>query len=175
MHWPVVFELTTMPVFSLDLQEWQRKVLDCQKEGSTEDLDERQIAQKDLFFHYVNLASKMAENRSVISNRMIMNVVVPPIRNSWIEYHEVWPLPFVVFQDYVYRFPDSKYFNEAKDRIVDYMLDEILLLNLASPGDSPLVKARQRLLNDLIRFLEEHYPDAFQQSLTETSTFRHRL
>lgn len=163
-----------MPDFSLNLEEWQLQTLDLQMKASSEALGVRKVAQKDLLSHYSILADKMAENRSIISNRATMNVVSPPIRDQWIAYREFWPLPFVVFQDFIHRFPDSEYSDDARERLVHYVLSEISLLEPASVSDSDLAELRRRLLGDLNRFLEEHYPDSLKRDLREESSLSHR-
>lgn len=160
MTWPVVFRLTSVPMSTLNLMEWQRKALEYQSTASTETPMRRRFAQTGLFAHYANLGAKMVKSRSVFPNKTIMRIVASPIRDSWAEYQDIWPLPFVLFQDYVARFPESKHVNRAEGYLVDYIMDEISLLKEASADDSPLAVARQQLLNDLTRFLEEHYPEA---------------
>ncbi len=98
--------------------------------------------------------------------KTIMEVVATPIRDSWIEYQNVWPLAFVLFQDYINRFPDSRRVSRAERYLVDHITKEIVYLRKASTNGSPIVRVRQQLLNSLTRFLEEHYPDALRQEPT---------
>ncbi len=160
MIWPVVFELTSLPISALNLIEWQRKALQYQAYASDGNSLKRRMAQNSLFDHYVNLGNRMIENRSIFPNETIMGIVTPPIRNSWIEYQDVWPMAFVLFQDYIERFPDSRKVAGAERHLVDYVMNEISYLKAALTNSSPLAGARQRLLNDLTQFLMEHYPEA---------------
>ncbi len=164
--WPVVFELSSVPMSTLGLVEWQRRVLKYQANASDVNSLKGRIAQNNLFNHYVNLGNRMIENRSIFPNKTIMEVVASPIRDSWIEYQDVWPMAFVLFQDYIERFPDSRNVAKAERHLVDSALNEVSLLRVASTGGSQLVRARQRLLNDLTRFLEEYYLEASRQNPT---------
>ena len=166
MIWPVVFQLSSMPIFTLDLMEWQRMVREFQVTASTGGPLKRRMAQNNLFNNYVKLGKLMAENRSILPNKTIMEVVATPIRDSWIEYQNVWPLAFVLFQDYINRFPDSRRVSGAERYLVDHITKEIVYLRKASTNGSPIVRVRQQLLNSLTRFLEEHYPDALRQEPT---------
>lgn len=166
MTWPVVFELSSVPISTLNLVEWQRKALKYQANASDVNSLKRHMAQNNLFNHYVNLGNRMIENRSIMPNETIMEIVASPIRNSWIEYQDVWPMAFVLFQDYIGRFPDSKYANKAEGYLVDFITKEVSFLKKASTDNSPLVRARKQLLNKLTRFLEEHYPEASRQDPT---------
>jgi len=164
MIWPVVFELLSASTAALNLVEWQRKALEYQTTASTANFLKCRIAQSYLFNHYVILGKEMVENRSILPNRTIMEIVASPTRDSWIEYQDVWPMAFVLFQDYIDRFPNSKYANKAEDYLVDFILKEVSFLKKASTDDSQLAQPRKQLLNELTRFLEEHYPDALKQN-----------
>jgi len=160
MIWPVVFELSSLPIFALNLVEWQHKALQYQVDASDKNSLKRRMAQNSLFDHYVNLGNRMIKNRSIFPNETIMGIVTSPIRNSWIEYQDVWPMAFVLFQDYIERFPDSRNVARAERHLVDYVMNEISYLKAALTNGSQLAGARQRLLNDLTQFLMEHYPEA---------------
>lgn len=166
MIWPVVFDLTSTPTHSLDLMEWQRKALAYQSTASSENAPSSRIAQQNLFSHYLHLASKVADNRSIIPNRIIMKIIVSPLRAPWSQYQEIWPLGFVLFLDYTTRFPDSQYIEKANDHLLDYITNEIALLKGATTDDSPWAQARGQLLNDLTRFFEEQYPGYMEKNLT---------
>ena len=156
--WPVIFKFSSAPISTLNLIEWQRKVLKYQADASDDNFLKRRMAQNNLFNHYENLGNRMMENRSIIPNETIMEIVASPIRESWIEYQDIWPMAFVLFQDYIERLPDSKYTKQAEGYLVDFITQEISFLKKASADASPLVlvPVRQRLVNDLTRFLEEH-------------------
>jgi len=156
MIWPVVFELSSLPISALNLVEWQSKVLEYQADAYDGNSLKRRMAQNNLFDHYVDLGNRMIENRSILPNETIMEIVTSPIRNSWIEYQDVWPMAFVLFQDYIERFPDSRNVTGAERHLVDHVMNEISLLKAALTDSSPLVGVRQRLLNDLTQLLEEH-------------------
>lgn len=164
LTWPVVFELLSASIPALNLVEWQRKALEYQTTASTANFLKCRIAQSYLFNHYVILGKEMIENRSILPNRTIMEIVASPTRDSWIEYQDVWPMAFVLFQDYIDRFPNSKYANKAEDYMVDFILKEVSFLKKASTDDSQLAQPRKQLLSELTRFLEEHYPDALKQN-----------
>ncbi|MFB0515606.1 MAG: energy transducer TonB [Candidatus Neomarinimicrobiota bacterium] len=162
--WPIVFELTSKRLLSLDLLEWRRGALEYQSTASAGDLQSRQIAQRDLLRHYVHLANRMVNSRSVFPNRTIMDVVTPDIRDSWVEYQDVWPLTFVLFQDYIQRYPDSESYGMAEDHLVDYLMNEVFLLKQVRSEGTYVDKPRLRLLNSLTQYLQEHYPGALRQN-----------
>ncbi|UCH63475.1 MAG: energy transducer TonB [Fidelibacterota bacterium] len=156
MIWPVVFKLSSLPISALNLAEWQGKALQYQAYASDEKSMKRRMAQNSLFDHYVNLGNRMVESRSILPNETIMEIVTPPLRDSWIEYQDIWPMAFVLFQDYIERFPDSKNAAAAERQLVDCVTNEVAFLQAALTDSSPLAQTRQQLLNDLTQLLEEH-------------------
>ncbi len=163
MTWPVVFRLSTAPIFSIDLIEWQQTVVDFQITAIEGNLLKRVIARDNLLSQYVSISKTIVENRSIIPNRTILDVVVPQVRDMWIEYEEVWPLEFILFQDYINRFPASLYILRAENYLVDYISREIAYLGQASMAGSPIALRRYQLLLDLTNFLVENYPSALIQ------------
>ncbi|UCD39044.1 MAG: energy transducer TonB [Fidelibacterota bacterium] len=146
---PVIFSVASKLVTSIDLEEWRRMVLKYRSAAAEGDSHERQIAQKEVLRCYVRLANNMVSTRSVAPNSMIMAMVAPPIRDSWIEYQAVLPFSFVLFQDFLHRYPDSECTNLAEGYLRDYLVYEVSQLQPALSADSPAARVKRRLLRTL--------------------------
>ncbi|MFC1543416.1 energy transducer TonB [Candidatus Neomarinimicrobiota bacterium] len=166
MTWPIIFRLSSAPIFTIDLEEWRQTAHDLQVTAVEGSFMKRIMAQDNLLGQYLKVSKLMAENHSIIPNKTIMELVASPIRDFWIEYQDVWPLEFVLFQDFIYRFPDSWFIPRAKTMHVDYMRNEIAQLREASMARSPIALRRRLLLDELTRFLGEYYPEALGQEST---------
>lgn len=163
MTWPIVFRLSSAPIFSINLIEWQQNVVEFQITATEGNLLKRITAQDNLLAQYVSISKTIVDNRSIIPNRTILDVVDPQVRDMWVEYEEVWPLEFILFQDYINRFPASWHVNRAENHLIDYISQEIAYLGQASMAGSPIALRRYQLLSALNSFLEDNYPYALIQ------------
>ena len=151
--WPMMFKISPM-MFSVD--EWKRKAIEYQFEASSPDRRQRKIGQQSLYFHYKDLANYIAENRFLYPNQAILDVVDPAVRKQWLKYQDVWPLAFVLFHDYTYRYPDSEFYDEAMDYLAEYIRSDIFHLKNMTNSTILSEKTRKELLEQMKKFLKEY-------------------
>ena len=151
--WPMMFKISPM-MFSVD--EWRRKAYEYQFAASSADPRKRKFGQQSLYFHYKDLVSYIMENRFIYPNETILQVVDPDVRKQWQKYQDVWPLAFVLFHDYTYRYPDSEFYKEAMDYLKEYVRSDIFYLKNISGNALLTKKTRNELLKDLKTFLKKY-------------------
>jgi TonB family protein len=154
---PIVFTLDQTDRASINLQGWRRAARDLQSAASTGEPEERRVAERELLDHYVQLAYKMVDSRAVVANRIILQVAAPPVQDNWGEYQQVWPLPFVLFQDFLARYPKSEYAGLAGHYFRDYLQHEAALLGKIPSIGSEKREERQELLDVLLMHLKEGF------------------
>ena len=99
----------------------------------------------------------MIDSRALAANRIILEVAAMPVQDNWREYQQVWPLPFVLFQDFLARYPQSEYAGLAGNYFRDYLQHEAALLGKTPSIGSATGKERQKLLQVLLKHLEEGF------------------
>jgi len=157
MRWPVSFKIMKGQESYIDMNAWKAKALALQEAAASDVPSQRLNAQQDLFTHYSSLVKMLDENHAIFPNRVILEVVSPTVRNRWIIYRGVWPLAFILYHDFMQRYPKSEYIDLADKFLVSSISAEIARLEqAASIGESAIVKARQHLLQDLRHFVRSY-------------------
>lgn len=154
---PIVFKLDQVNKSLIDLKAWLRTAQDLQSAASVGEPEERRVAEWELLDHYVQLAQQMIDSRTVTANRIILEVAAITVQDDWRDYKQVWPLPFVLFQDFLVRYPQSDYAGLAGDYFRDYLQYEASLLGKTPSIGLATREERQKLLTAMIRNLEERY------------------
>jgi TonB family protein len=131
---PIVFRLDQTDHASINLKAWRRTAQDLQSAASAGEPEERRVAERKLLDHYVQLAYKMVDRR---------------------DYQQVWPLPFVLFQDFLARYPQSEYAGLAGNYFRDYSQHEAALLGKTPSIGSDKGEGRRKLLEALMKHLKE--------------------
>jgi TonB family protein len=152
---PIVFRLDQTDHASINLKAWRRTAQDLQSAASAGEPEERRVAERKLLDHYVQLAYKMVDSRAVAANRIILEVAAMPVQDTWRDYQQVWPLPFVLFQDFLARYPQSEYAGLAGNYFRDYSQHEAALLGKTPSIGSDKGEGRRKLLEALMKHLKE--------------------
>lgn len=152
---PIVFTLDQLDRSAVNLQNWKRKALELQAVVTAEGIEERRVAERELLDHYVRLAYELVNGQETAANRIILEVAEESVRDQWADYVQVWPLPFVLFQDFLVRYPHSMYAGLARQYHRDYLQYEIALLGKAPSIGATAREERQKLLEVLRKHLEE--------------------
>ncbi|UCH11228.1 MAG: energy transducer TonB [Fidelibacterota bacterium] len=159
MKMPVVFRCDDHLKTFIDLEDWLRAAREYQAAAVTGTDQNRRNAHQDMMRHYVHLAHKMMANRSLSSNRVVLELATPAVHDLWDDYQGVWPLSFVPFQDYLRRYSDSEYANLAENYLREYVEYEVSSLKKALAVGTPDALTKRQLLVNLTQLLTELKPD----------------
>lgn len=158
LTWPLVY---TFDSIAEDMEKWKDKVKEAQYSATRGKLQDREAAQYQLLVYYRGMAHKMVNDRDFKLNRDIMSVVVPEVRREWEQYKDYWPMSFLLFEDFLHRYPKSTQYKTARDYLIDYIKYEISLLRYTGlPPDNREGRIQKELLQELHQYLSTHYPEA---------------
>ena len=92
---------------------------------------------KNLYYHYQHLAYEIGKSRSTEANKSVLIVVEESVSQPWIEFQDLWPLGFLLFQDYIRRYPESDYALNSREDLIGYLQREIEILEQKSFSETP--------------------------------------
>ena len=167
--WPLVFEITSL---TFNTEQWIAKALDHIYYSSSDDNSKRRLAQQALYYHYKDFSRYMVKHRKFYLNEAALRVVLPEIRKQWELYEETWPLTFVLYQDFVKRFPQSEFQKEAEAYLVEYMKNEMFQFKVRIQDRSLQLNDGNRFYYQLLSFLQKNYPDSITKDMLEDSPER---
>jgi TonB family protein len=135
-----------------DVQHFQDKI------SNASDAAEEKLYQRKLFMRYVGLTSYIDRYRDVAINDMIQRVVTERSNDRWQEFTSEIVAPFMVFDDFLYRYPNSELAQNAKENLIRLLIDaeaDIRIRSLKSKRISPkyaeLLNTINQRLDDLQR------------------------
>ena len=159
--WPLVFEITSL---TFNPERWVEKTKNFHHETSSEDSNVRRIAQQGLYYHYKDFSSHMVKYRKLFLNESVLEVVLPEIRKKWLDFYDSWPLTFILFQDYIIRYPESEFRNEAESYLIEYIKNEMFQLRIRTQIGTIYTRGRN-LYQEFLLFLQQNYPDSVTDDL----------
>jgi hypothetical protein len=83
------------------------------------------------------LALEVGGTRSTKANKGILSVVDNSIGKRWQEYQNIWPLGFLLFQDFIKRYPNNEFASKSHDDLIRYLRGEIEILQQKSISSPP--------------------------------------
>lgn len=124
---PINYNLDVEKLSKFEIQTWLDSVRYYYSELGTGNTESELIAMNELFFEYQFMAHKSSETRSFEANKSILQVIDQRISEKWGNFEQLWPLGFILFKDYMDRFPDSYYAQRSKEELINYLTREIKL------------------------------------------------
>jgi len=137
IHTPVQFKLDADNEIIDDIGEWREQALTYQKEIRSDTGLQKSELYKVLFYHYQTLARDISDTRTKKANETILSIVEKSISNPWNKYEDTWPLGFLLFQDYIKRYPESEYSSKSRTALIKHLQREIEMLEQKSISESP--------------------------------------
>lgn len=158
LAWPLVY---TFDSIAEDTKKWESKVRETQYKAERAKPPDIDAAQYQLLVYYRGMARKVVEDRDRELNKTILAVVDPTVRRQWQRYENVWPMSFLLFLDYLHRFPEGSQSKTAREYLLDYLKYEISLLRYSVPPENERERRLQEeLLQDLREYTARHFPDS---------------
>ena len=125
---PIDFRLDKKELSWFVISEWRETALMLLAEIYSDSTDMNPGKLKNLFYNYQFMVHRCSEYRSLKANRSILALVNKPLSEKWMDFENLWPLGFILYQDYMVRFPESYYAKISKDEMVYYLKQEISIL-----------------------------------------------
>ncbi len=96
-------------------------------------------------------------------NSYIQKIMKEEICEKWRDLWKEWPLHYLVFHDFICRYPDSNEASKAEASLLYYMKKDIDRIGEAANNDSNDQEKKELFFRTVYNFLAKEYP----QSLTE--------
>jgi TonB family protein len=137
LHIPVQFNLSGNIELRSDIDEWIELTLLYQVNIESVSSVYKSDIYKNLYYHYQSLALEIRNTRSIEANPGILTVVHGSLGEQWIEYKDIWPLGFLLFQDFIQRYPQNEFSLKSRVELIRYFQGEIDILEQKSISNPP--------------------------------------
>ncbi|MBN1560584.1 TonB family protein [candidate division KSB1 bacterium] len=150
------YKLTEVP---FERNTWLQDVLNYQYIiDSTQDVVEKRRHQQKLYMRYIGLSTYLERYNNLENNDLIHKVVTKHTRARWADFSRVIVAPFMLFDDFIYRYPESEFTQNAKEELIRLLIDaeEALRINALNKGrlsrtDADLLDVIKKRLDELQR------------------------
>jgi len=139
-----------------DEPAWKYNVGRLQSQISTEsDSVKRKIYLQRLYFKYIGLVDYVNKNDDIQINRTIKAVISKPIANQWNEFWGILPIPFVLLDDMLYRYPECHFKLRLKEDMIQQIVDVEYKIRMKALKSSRFNRKSIGFLDALSTKLEE--------------------
>jgi len=147
--WTLIFQIKKQQV---DPPKWKVQVQDLEKRINRSSGLKRDQLVQELFYRYKDFAEYLIDHPERNYNKYILDVVRRPIREKWILFKNTYSAPFILFDDFVARFPESEYTPEAKLYLEQYI--EFAIKDLQSKNSGLSRGLHEKMIQQLKDYLQ---------------------
>lgn len=148
--------------FKFSNQTWNAnyyvdEVNDLYSQLATAIPDDRNAIEKEILKMHNEFVSNMKD--LVNYNRVIGMVIQPGIYNEWKNDWDSWPLSFLLFHDFIQRFPDFNNLDLVKEELKNSLKFDIQYIKSTHPNSRVSRLEKEIILSKISNLVEKKYPD----------------
>jgi len=135
---------------------------------------ERSRILQEIFNTHEDMVRYFSDESSGNYNHYIKEIVKDEVYGEWKDIWNDWPLHYLVFHDFVLRYPDSDETSKAIAYLIYYMKKDIARIKETMTSESNGEAKRDLFLKTMYTFLAKRYPQAITENLKEeVNTYLH--
>ena len=92
-------------------------------------------------------------------NAVIGQILLPQLTSLWEKDWDAFPLSFLLYYDFMQRFPDYDSLAVVKELLHNSLKSDILYIKNTQTEDQKVQIEKQNILNKIQKFVEKNYPD----------------
>jgi TonB family protein len=119
--------------------------------------DDRLKIEKEILEKHSEFISRM--NDAINFNNIVEKVISPKLSEEWKNNWNTWPLSFLLYYDFIERFPEFDSINVVKTKLKDAINNDIQYILKQPTTDAESKKAKEDILTKIKMFFASHYPD----------------
>jgi TonB family protein len=123
--------------------------------------DEKNSIKKDI----LEMHNEYIENMKDIINYnvFIKRVISPSLSSEWDKDWDSWPLSFLLYYDFMQRFPDFNNMTDARDRFNNSLRSDVEYIKVTAVRNQNLLMEKERLLERIKKFVAANYPEMLNE------------
>ncbi len=142
-----------------DKNNWLYDVQNLLAKANQADTTGREETLRKLYVQYIGMLNFAANMTDVSINHYIRTVITKEVEKNWRDFWNEYAVAFVLLDDFICRFPDSRLVEQARQDLIRKMLDLEFEIRLRSLRSSRLSQRSSDLINKLeekIKSLQEY-------------------
>ncbi len=118
----------------------------------------------DMLKTHEDLSAYLNANIPLNYNRYIQQIVQTDVYTAWNELWNEWPLHYLVFHDFLTRYPESSWAPKARRLLTQFIEQDLMRVKDSSNAEPYTRLNKDRFVRTLTRFIIEAYPDMLKRN-----------
>lgn len=169
--------------FNISNQDWStnryiNEIKDLYNSLVQSTSNERNKIEREILIKHNDFVDKM--NDALNFNTTSEQVILPKISEEWKNDWNGWPLSFLLYHDFLVRFPEYDSLSSVKTQLLKSLQYDIQYIKNTPDINSEVIKEKENILLRIKSFINSHYPDiiiddlGFEKRNNSSSTiYRH--
>lgn len=98
-------------------------------------------------------------------NKVLLQIILPEISKEWEKDWNGWPLSFLLYHDFIKRFPDYDSISVVKNLLINSLKSDIQYIKNTPALDINVKKEKEKILNKIKIFITTNYPDVILKDI----------
>ncbi|NOX18962.1 MAG: energy transducer TonB [Chlorobi bacterium] len=124
--------------------------------NSTTEAEKKRLLQKELFDKHVEFVRQMGGE--IRFNYFAKQVIQEKSLPEWGDIWDSYPLTFLLFHDFIQRYPDCEFLPKVKAQLVESLKNDIYLIENSPAFGEKEQNLKEGLLLKIKSFVSKHYP-----------------
>ncbi|HVO73236.1 MAG TPA: energy transducer TonB [Ignavibacteriaceae bacterium] len=118
---------------------------------------ERQQEEREVFLKHNEFIGNMQD--ALNFNEYIRQVIYPNITDEWKHEWDLWPLSFLLYHDFIQRYPDYDSLAEVKAQLKNAVQEDLNYITNSIIEEPDAQKQKENTILKIKKFIEMNYPD----------------
>ncbi|MFZ0453949.1 MAG: energy transducer TonB [Ignavibacteriaceae bacterium] len=140
-----------------DANDYVEDITDLYNQIAKASPNDRIAIEKEILKMHDYFISKMRDMFNY--NHVIGLVIEPGLYNEWKNDWNSWPLSFLLFQDFIQRFPDFNNLDLIKEELKNSLKSDIQYIKSTHSNSRVTILEKEIILSKIKKFVETKYPD----------------
>ncbi|MFH1940698.1 MAG: TonB family protein [bacterium] len=138
--------------------EYIEKIKDLYRLADRSNGEEKKKILHEILWDHEILARYLNGKSNLIYNKYVQEILKEEVYTEWKELWEDWPLHFVVFHDFIVRYPEAEEISTAEIKLQIFMDEDIAHIKKSSINTPDAKYKKQIALKKMVDFLAKKYP-----------------
>lgn len=124
--------------------------------------EERKALLQEILYEHERYVRHMTDNPELENNNneFLKKFILPEVYQQWLSFWKDWPLLFVVYHDFITRYPNEfPETSHALNQFLDLLMADISRVKQFARFSNTVYFKKNLFLEQIYRFLDQNYPD----------------
>ncbi|MCX7797058.1 MAG: energy transducer TonB [Melioribacter sp.] len=154
MEWVVKFNITEQ---NWVVDNYLLEISNLYRQVDLVDVGEKLVLQREILKKHNEFVQNFRD--ALNFNKVLSQVISPEISKQWQKDWDGWPLSFLLYYDFIKRFPDYDSIHVVKNLLINSLKSDIQYIKSTQAIEPKIKHEKEKILNKIKIFISNNYPD----------------